>query len=84
MRISDDLLECVSGGSVGFHSDGGHMNWEFFEDWADIPQEHRKVILDSAYGRMGPFRDLVMSAPNRHDLDEIRAALSEYKATNAQ
>lgn len=55
------------------------MNWDFFEDWADVPQEDRAAILKDAYFRPGSFRDLVLDAPKRNELNDIRRGLADYK-----
>jgi hypothetical protein len=58
------------------------MNWDFFEEWADVPQEDREAILRETYARSGPFRDLVMAAPNRIDLEALKAGLAKHKQRN--
>lgn len=59
------------------------MNWDFFEDVADLTAEQREDVLrDADYNLSGPFRKLFLSAPSRKDLDAIRKSVFDHKSRN--
>lgn len=59
------------------------MNWEFFEEWADIKFEDRLSILEASGNcSSGEFVGLIKSIPSRQKLEALRKELATHKARN--